>query len=265
MFRLITILLTPIILSVSINGCLSGTSNIEATASEADHEIETDRQDSSLIPFFSEIDSWHAGLRVDSIVVYAYGIENCFKADTISDSIFSVMNGITFHPGDTPVARDELRYLRMLHYNSEGEIILGEMVCNQKIADDLLDIFRNLFAERYPIERMLLASRFGGDDEASMTANNTSCFNSRNIAGSNKPSYHAYGMAVDINPLYNPYIKEKDGKIVRILPQQARYTDPKSPYRIGKGDLCHRLFIKHGFKWGGSWRSVKDFQHFEKH
>ncbi len=220
--------------------------------------------DTLIMPDFSRIDRWKAGERIDSALVSAYGIENCFRADTISDSIFRKIQGITYHP-DTPVPISDLRYLHILHRNSEGETMLGELICNKIIASDLLEIFKELFEAGYPIERMVLASEYDGDDERSMMANNTSCFNSRNIAGSTKPSYHAFGMAVDINPLYNPYIKKRNGEVVRILPQSAKYPVPASPYRIEKGDLCHRLFIAHGFTWGGSWRTVKDYQHFEKH
>lgn len=207
---------------------------------------------------------WAAGTIVDSTQVYDHGIEKCFTADTISDSLFQMMKDVTFHD-DTPVGRSDLRYLRVLHYNSEGSILLGEMICNRVIASDLLEIFRDLFFARYPIERMRLTCRYEGDDEASMTDNNTSCFNSRTITGSSRHSLHASGMAVDINPLYNPYIKAKDGKVVKILPKAAINSDRDSPYRIEKGDLCYRLFTAHGFKWGGSWRTVKDYQHFEKH
>lgn len=220
--------------------------------------------DTAAMPDFSMIERWEAGSTVDSAIVSAYGIDNLFRADTINDSIFRQMQGSTYH-ADSPVSISELRYLRILHRNSEGVIMLGELICNKTIASDLLEIFKELFNAGYPIERMVLASRYDGDDESSMNDNNTSCFNSRNIAGSTKPSYHAFGMAVDINPLYNPYVKIRNGEVVKKLPHAAKYPLPHSPYRIEKGDLCYRLFIAHGFKWGGSWRTVKDYQHFEKH
>lgn len=263
MFRFSNILIIQLFLSVALSGCSSSTPNNDISPSEVTSETGTDIQESSILPNFSKLDNWHAGAMVDSMEIHAYGIDRCFAADTICDSIFAKMNNVTFHP-DTPVRRTELRYLKILHYNAKGDILLGEMVCNRVIADELLEIFRELFIARYPIEHMQLAYRYGGDDESSMAANNTSCFNSRNIAGSSKPSFHAYGMAVDINPLYNPYVKEKNGTVVKLLPKNATYPDQESPYRIRKGDLCHSSFVKHGFRWGGSWRSVKDYQHFEK-
>lgn len=224
--------------------------------------IET--EDTVSPPDMSFSGQWEPGVIVDSAVIYNYGIEKCFLADTISDSLFSSMKDVSFHD-DTPVTRKDLRYLQILHYNSEGEIIMGEMICNHTIASDLLKIFRELFDARFPIERMRLACRYGGNDEKSMSDNNTSCFNSRSITGGSKYSYHAYGLAVDINPLYNPYIKTRNGAVVKILPSNAKLSDSDSPYRIKKGDICYCIFLSHGFKWGGSWRSVKDYQHFEKH
>lgn len=221
-------------------------------------------EDTVLQPDLSFSGQWESGSIVDSAVIYSYGIEKYFIADTISDSLFSIMKGASFHD-DTPVTRKDLRYLQVLHYNSEGEIMKGEMICHHTIAPDLLEIFRGLFDVRFPIERMRLACRYGGDDEKSMIDNNTSCFNSRPMTGGSRPSYHAYGLAVDINPFYNPYIKTRNGKVVKILPSTADLSDSKSPYRIKKGDPCHSQFVSHGFKWGGSWRSVKDYQHFEKH
>ncbi len=235
------------------------------SADQSSHTNEHEKAGTDTVPplDFSIIDRWEAGSVVDSTLVYSYGIEKCFTSDSISISLFSKMEGRTYHE-NTPVKLTDLSYLKILHKDSEGRILLGEMICNRSIAADLLDIFSQLFHAGYPVERMVLPSNYGGDDEASMTANNTSCFNSRTISGSAKPSKHAYGLAVDINPLYNPYIKERNGKVVRILPHAAKYPVPRSPYRIEKGDLCYQLFIKHGFKWGGAWRSVKDYQHFEK-
>lgn len=255
MIRTLPILLISLWILSIFTGC-------NLTDADRHHAVSEDMEvvDSASLPEFS----WHSGTVVDSALIHSYGIDKCFSIDTISDSIFMLMSGKSYH-ACTPVARSDLRYLRLLHYNSEEKILFGELICNRSIADDLLEIFRQLFDARYPIERMKLISNYGGNDEASMTANNTSCFNSRNIAGASKPSYHSFGLAIDINPLYNPYIKTRNGEIVRILPQAAKYSNTNSPYRIVEGDLCYRLFIAHGFKWGGSWRTVKDYQHFEKH
>ncbi len=113
---------------------------------------------------------------------------------------------------------------------------------------------------------MVLIDDYDADDETSMRANNSSSFCFRAVAGTTKLSAHSRGMAIDINTLYNPYYKKyKNGKIV-IQPSTAgQYCDRAKdfPYKIVKGDLCHRLFTKNGFEWGGDWNSCKDYQHFE--
>ena len=189
-----------------------------------------------------------------------------FTIDTISDGVFRRMQGKSYGK-DCTVARAELRYLRLSHYDKDGQVHVGELVCNKAIAEDLKEIFQALYEQKYPIERMRLIDDYDGDDERSMADNNTSCFNFRSIAGSGKLSRHAVGMAVDINPLYNPYVKRrKDGTTFVQPAVAAKYADRGKawPYKIERGDLCHRLFVAHGFRWGGAWASQKDYQHFER-
>lgn len=184
-----------------------------------------------------------------------------FGIREIDEEIFSRIKGKSFGEGCT-VPLDRLRYVEVAHYDGEGNVRQGEIICNVAIAEDLLDIFRNLFNARYPIESVRLIDEFDADDVKSMQANNTSCFNFRKIAGSNKLSKHALGLAIDINPLYNPYVKG-----AYISPAEgAEYADrtKKFPFKIDKNDLCYKEFIAHGFTWGGSWKSLKDYQHFEK-
>lgn len=195
--------------------------------------------------------------------VERYGIAALFTVQPIPDAVFARMEGVTF-PADCPVARDELRYLRVLHVDAQGRVKVGEMVANAAIADDLCTIFRELYEAAYPIERMRLADDYGGDDEASMRDNNTSAFNCRPIEGTGEQSRHSYGMAVDINTLYNPYVLASEGIV---LPETAgAYVDRtvSGPYTICAGDLCCQLFAEHGFAWGGDWMEPKDYQHFEK-
>lgn len=191
--------------------------------------------------------------------------QDTFSISPIDDEIFERIKGISY-PEDCKVPLDELRYLTVAYVNPQGETCMGEMICNKAIAEDLIDIFLNLYKARYPIESMVLIDEFQGSDEKSMLANNTSCFNYRVIAGSNKLSKHAMGLAIDINPLYNPYVKTKYGKTV-VLPAEGKpYADRSKdfPQKIDTSDLCYKEFIKHGFKWGGNWNSLKDYQHFEK-
>ena len=160
----------------------------------------------------------------------------------------------------------DLAYLRMLYYGSDGNTYVGEMIVNQKIKDSVLSVFQKLYENRYPIERMVLIDNYNGEDEASMEANNTSAFNYRTIAGSSKLSNHSYGMAIDLNPKYNPYVKTASDGSVTCQPEAGRdYIDrtKEFDYKIDENDLAYRLFTEAGFSWGGDWNSVKDYQHFE--
>ena len=188
-----------------------------------------------------------------------------FCQEEISDEVFCRMMGKSYKEECT-TPREELRYLRVLHYNKVGEELQGELVCHKDIADDLLAIFRELYQAKYLIERMVLIDEYDADDEASMRANNTSAFNFRKASGMRTLSKHSTGMAIDINPLYNPLVKHREGR-TRVYPSNATpYIDRSQdfPYKIVKGDLCYRLFKKYGFSWGGDWKSSKDYQHFEK-
>ena len=203
-----------------------------------------------------------------SLILWLIGVDiyaQNFSQQEITDSIFARIEGKSFKENCT-TPREDLRYLKVLHYNKEGEELEGELICHKDIADDLLAIFRELHRAKYPIERMVLIDEYDADDEASMRANNTSAFNFRPASGMRRLSKHSTGMAIDINPLYNPLVKHREGR-TRVYPSTATpYIDRTRdfPYKIVKGDLCYRLFKQHGFSWGGDWRRSKDYQHFEK-
>lgn len=184
-----------------------------------------------------------------------------FFSQPIPEAVKARMDGKSM-PETAKIGYDELRYLTLYHYDFDGKIRQGEMVCNKAIAHDLLCIFRTLFAEAYPINSIRLVDDFDASDEASMQANNSSCFNYRTIAGSWRLSQHAFGMAVDINPLQNPCVKGS-----RIRPSTATdYVDRTKDFahKIDNDDFCKKTFESYGFRWGGRWRSVKDYQHFER-
>lgn len=198
-----------------------------------------------------------------AVSVFTYPQE--FAACSVPDSVWNRMLGCSVPKGNV-VNRAELRFLRLSHYDAEGKTHIGEMVCNRAIAQDLIDIFRKLYDAKYPIERMRLIDEYGAVDEASMTANNTSCFCYRAVNGTQRLSAHSRGMAVDINPLYNPCVR-RSGKVEPKAGQKyAQNRDMRNdiPMKISRKDLAYQLFTAHGFKWGGAWRSTKDYQHFEK-
>ena len=184
-----------------------------------------------------------------------------FIAMEIPDSVWLRMQGKTYVE-NPHITRADLRYLRVLHWDYDNRSHQGELVCNKLIADKLIAIFRELYAHHYPIQRIRLADDYDADDERQMSDNNTSCFCYRHVPDTKKLSYHARGLAIDINPFENPYVRPS-----RVRPAgAAAYADRSKdfPHKIDKEDLCYRLFRAHGFSWGGSWRSVQDYQHFEK-
>ena len=188
-----------------------------------------------------------------------------FKISKIDDTIFARIKGKSFKD-DCTIPRDDLRFLNVLHKDLNGNTKKGEMICNTYIAEDLIKIFQKLFNSNYPIEKIRLIDEYNADDETAMRDNNSSCFNFRFISHTTKVSKHGLGLAVDINTLYNPYIKYIDGKRILEPATAEEYLDrtKKFPYKIEENDLCYKLFKEHGFNWGGNcWESRKDYQHFE--
>lgn len=211
------------------------------------------------------LQKWQAGSVVSERSVQVYGLQRCFCAQPVPDAVWSRMQGKSYRP-NPHIGRDDLRYLQLLHWDGDGRLRLGEMVCNRVIAKQLVDIFRKLYEARYPIERMVLPDVCDADDERQMQANNTSCFCYRQVAGSQKLSKHARGLAVDLNPLYNPYFRVRADGTRFVQPSTAlRYCDRRRsfPCKITRSDLACRLFRQHGFEWGGDWTTCKDYQHFE--
>ena len=167
------------------------------------------------------------------------------------------------------ISYDDLSYLSVLYYDFNGEVQSGELICNKGIANDLAEIFYELYMNEYQIEKIRLVDEYDADDTASITDNNTSCFNYRVVDGTTTLSKHALGCAIDINPFYNPYVvynKDGSGETYISPPGSEIYVDRSKdfPYKIDENDLCYKLFKAHGFTWGGDWNSCKDYQHFQK-
>lgn len=164
------------------------------------------------------------------------------------------------------VPYSDLRYIRVLHKDFEGNTRIGEMIVNKAIAQDVVDIFKELYKISYPIEKMLLIDEYDADDIKSMEDNNTSAFNFRYIEGTTKRSVHSDGLAIDINPFYNPYVRTKNNETEVLPASAAEYADrtKENIYYIKKDDPCYKAFTSRGFTWGGEWKNSKDYQHFEK-
>jgi hypothetical protein len=159
-----------------------------------------------------------------------------------------------------PVPLGDLRLLELTYYDFEGEVQLGELVVHQDQVDAMLSVFERLFDIEYPIEQMRLVDEFDADDMLSMQANNTSAFNCRVVSGTNRWSQHAYGRAIDVNPLINPWVRGE-----RVSPPEgAIYVDRSqdAPGLIRGGDEVVAAFAAVGWSWGGDWAASKDYQHF---
>lgn len=188
-----------------------------------------------------------------------------FYYEPINDSVKERINGLSYKE-DCTVPYEDLRYVSVTYYDFYDEIQTGEIICNQAIAQDLVEIFYELYQNAYQIDQIRLVDEFDADDDLSCAADNTSCFNFRTVYGTNTISKHGLGLAIDINPFYNPYVTYPNG-VERISPPGSEpYADRNSnfPHKIDENDLCYQLFTAHGFTWGGNWNSLKDYQHFQK-
>jgi hypothetical protein len=165
----------------------------------------------------------------------------------------------SWRPG-CPVSIEALRLVTLDHWGYDGVERRGELVVHADHADEIVTAFGVLFDARFPIERMQLVDAYGGDDFASTVDNNTAAFNCRSVVG--KPgswSEHAYGRAVDVNPLVNPYVLEPRIGDPRLAPYRDRSLDV--PGMIRPGDAAVSAFAGVGWEWGGVW-PTPDYQHF---
>ena len=168
-----------------------------------------------------------------------------------------------------PVGLDDLRYIRLKHHNFYRGKKMGEIIVHKDVADEMVEVFRELYAIGYPIRQMRLVSDFKGNDWQSIEADNTSAFNCRKTSTkTGKWSQHAYGKAIDINPIENPFIF-KTGRISHVQSYKYKKRVHKSSAiadkaMLFKNDEAVKIFEKYGWKWGGDFAPYKDYQHFEK-
>lgn len=164
------------------------------------------------------------------------------------------------HRAGCPTAVADLRLLRVTHLGLDGQARTGELVVHRAQAANVVEVFRRLHAARFPVQRMVTVDRYGGDDDASMAANNTSAYNCRTTTGGSSWSEHAYGTALDVNPVQNPYVR---GTTVEPAAGRA-YLDRSDvrPGMVTANDVVVRAFAAAGWGWGGDFRTLKDYQHF---
>lgn len=188
-------------------------------------------------------------------------IDEYFKSSTLNDHFGDKLDQHVYLDSNL-INYDDLRYLQVLHVGFDGVIHIGELIVNKLIAEEVLTIFREIYDIGFPIEKMKVISHYDNSDELSMEDNNTSAFNFRQITNGDTLSRHAMGLAIDINPSINPYIKSNI-----ILPTNATPYIDRNQDALGlikKEDSIYEIFKKYGWTWGGDWTSLKDYQHFEK-
>jgi len=202
------------------------------------------------------------GLLAVAVALLAAQSSPVFKSEPVPGPLLDRIRHTTWHPG-CPVAPEDLRQLTLTYLDFNAKQRTGILLVNKDLADEVVRIFQSLFQHGFLIERMAPIEDYGGDDGASMAANNTSAFNCRDTTG--KPgvfSNHSWGRAIDINPLTNPYVKDD-----KVLPPAGRkYLDRTRAFKgsLLKDSLIVREFEKAGWTWGGRWPDRQDYQHFEK-
>jgi len=167
--------------------------------------------------------------------------------------------GPSWRPG-CPVEPDELAAIDIVHWVDPGRTATGTIIVAEEVGDDVVAVFATLFEQRFPIASLRPVTEFQADDDRSMAADNSSGFNCRTIAGTDRYSEHAYGTAIDLNPIRNPYVT---GSTV-LPPSGEAYLDRSDvrPGMITAGDDVVSAFNDIGWGWGGDWRNSKDYQHF---
>ena len=169
------------------------------------------------------------------------------------------MTGVSWRPG-CPVGLRDLRLLRLSHWDFRRQARTGRLIVHRDVARELVEVFRDLYAARFPIRRMVPVDAYGGSDFRSIEADNTSAFNCRFVEGTTRWSNHASGTAIDLNPIENPYVSggRTSHRASRTYVDRAR----RRPGMAYEGGAVVRAFDRIGWGWGGRWTSVKDYQHF---
>jgi D-alanyl-D-alanine carboxypeptidase len=182
----------------------------------------------------------------------------------ISPAIRAELIGRNWHAG-CPVPLEDLRMVHVSYWNFDGEVAHGPLVLNQRVAGDVLWVFRQLFRAHFPILKIDLAAKwhpvkpsdYWNPSRKSVTAS----FNCRPATDSTSLSQHSYGWAIDINPLQNPYVRS-DGSVLRAVAKPYRNRSMQREGMIHEGDVVVRSFAAIGWEWGGHWHTLKDYMHF---
>jgi D-alanyl-D-alanine carboxypeptidase-like protein len=169
------------------------------------------------------------------------------------------MTGVSWRPG-CPVALRDLRLLRISHRGFDGKLRTGRLVVHRDVARDVVAVFRRLYETGFRVRRMVPVDAYGASDFRSIEADNTSAFNCRYVEGTRRWSEHAYGRALDLNPIENPYVSGGRTSHRASVPYLDRSL--RRPGMTYEGGAAVGAFDAIGWGWGGRWAAVKDYQHF---
>lgn len=161
----------------------------------------------------------------------------------------------------SPVGLEELAMVTVGYWDFDGTERQGQLIVAKELGSEVMDIFQELYEAGFPMGNIRLIEEFDAEDTRSMEANNTYAFCTRNIAGTRRYSLHSYGVAVDINPVQNPYLV--GGEVYPSSGNDYLNRQDVRPGMITPGDACYNAFTSRGWSWGGYWASP-DYQHFEK-
>lgn len=256
--------------TIPATGTAKKESDVDKTSGDSTKKETQSQKKKQETANLSDLENAKTQALVDSKQIDYNNLNNYFKSYAISDALFDKIYGDNkSYKTYCTVPRESLRYIKVIHYDYNGYIRVGELIANAAIEEDLLYIFKTLFENKYQIEKMILVEKYGADDDTSVNDNNTSCFNFRYATDSNVLSNHATGCAIDINPLQNPYFRIlEDGSFDYDNVDADKYwdrdNDPVNRHMITHSDLCYQLFAERGFTWGGDWGNPIDYQHFEK-
>ena len=169
------------------------------------------------------------------------------------------MTGVSWRPG-CPVALRDLRMLTFSHWSFDRKVRTGHLIVHEDVARPVLGVFRQLYADRFLVRKVVPVDAYDASDFRSIEADNTSAFNCRFVDGTRRWSEHAYGRAIDINPIENPYVSGGRTSHDASVPYLDR--ERRRPGMAHEGGALVRAFDAIGWGWGGRWTSVKDYQHF---
>ena len=180
-----------------------------------------------------------------------------YQEGILIDSDYSLAEIYTLKNIPENIKKD-LRLISVEYFSFDEKLHRGQILIHKELVKDIVEIFEIIKAQKFPIAKVIPINKYNWSDDLSTSDNNTSAFNYRYVKGTNKLSAHSYGRAIDINPKQNPHLRNTSSAL------KKKSYDPKNPGTITSESSLVKQFIKRGWKWGGNWRSSKDYQHFEK-